>query len=202
MNKELDIAADDLAMSPEMAALPTAKQRAFVDCLFSVDGRGTVLTASAAARAAGYAGDAHALNSAAQKLLKDPRICAAIKAETQRRIRTLGPEALQALTQIMGDWTHKDRLKAVNVVLERVDPVATKIDVSHTHVIDHTKTALEHLKRLKDLGVGRDVLIREFGEIGLARWEEMLAREQALEAPRVIEGDFVEVRATEAWEND
>ena len=84
------------------------------------------------------------------KLLKDPRVTAAIRSEVQRRIRTLGPEAVQSLTEIAGDPVHKDRLKAVNVILERIDPVATKIDVSHTHVINHTKTALEHLERLRD----------------------------------------------------
>jgi phage terminase small subunit len=198
MTKQELAPVNDLAMSPELAALPTAKMRAFVDCLFEQDGGGKLLKPTAAARASGYAGDSHQLNSIAQRLVKDPRITAAIKAETQRRIRNLGPDALAALTHIMGDWTHKDRLKAVNVVLERVDPVAQKIDVQHTHVVDHTKTALEHLKRLKDLGVSREVLVREFGEIGLARWEGMLAQEQT--APQVIDAEFTEVSEVEDWE--
>jgi phage terminase small subunit len=189
---------DELAMSPELAALPSAMQRAFVESLFAVDGKGKLLAKAAAARAAGYAGDPHQLKAMAQKLLRDPRVTAAIRSEVQRRIRTLGPEAIAALSEIAGDETHKDRLKAVNVILERIDPVATKIDVSHTHVIDHTKTALEHLKRLRDLGVSRDVLVREFGEIGLARWENLLAQE----AKPMVDAEFTEINGRESWEND
>ena len=197
MTKQQVAPVDDLAMSPELAALPSAMQRAFVESLFSTDGKGKLLAKAAAARAAGYAGDGHQLNAMAQKLLKDPRVTAAIRSEVQRRIRTLGPEAVQSLTEIAGDPVHKDRLKAVNVILERIDPVATKIDVSHTHVIDHTKTALEHLKRLRDLGVGRDVLIREFGEIGLARWERLLAQE----AKPIVDAEFTEINGRESWED-
>jgi len=199
MTKDLVAVADDLAMSPEMAALPTSKQRAFVDCLFSVDGRGELLGASAAARAAGYSGDAHQINSAAQKLLKDPRICAAIRAETQRRIRNLGPEALKALTQIMGDWTHKDRLKAVNVVLERIDPVATKIDAHVTHeVVDYRQEALEQLRALRALGVSREKLEELFGYTGLAVLERQL---EGAKSP-VIDAEFIEVRYQEDWEEN
>ena len=196
-NKEL-APVDDLAMSAELAALPTAKMRAFVECLFIQDGGGKVLSKAAAARAAGYAGDSHQVSAAAQKLLKDPRVTAAIKAELQRNIRNLAPDALATLQAIMGDINSKDRLKAVNIILSRVDPEITKVDVSHTHTVNHTETALAHLKRLRDLGVGRDVLVREFGEIGLARWEAMLAQE-GLPAPQtdVVDADF---EVVEEWE--
>ena len=150
-NKEL-APVDGLAMSAELAALPTAKMRAFVECLFVQDGGGRALSKAAAARAAGYAGDSHQVSAAAQKLLRDPRVTAAIRAELQRNIRNLAPDALATLQHIMGDINSKDRLKAVNIVLERVDPVATKIAVSHTHTVNHTETALAHLKRLRDLG--------------------------------------------------
>jgi hypothetical protein len=185
---------DDLAMSPELAAL-TTKQRAFVECLFAGDGSGRLLAKSAAARAAGYSGDPHQLNSMAQKLLKDPRIQAAMRAETQRRIRNLGPEALKALTEIMHTPGHKDQLKSVNIVLERLDPVATKIDAHVTHeIVDHRKDALVQLRALKTLGVARERLEELFGYTGLGILEKQLAAEDA-KAP--IDVDYTEVQPDE-----
>jgi hypothetical protein len=163
--------------------------------LFAGDGSGRLLAKAAAARAAGYSGDAHQLNSMAQKLLKDQRVVAAIKAETARRIRSLGPEAIQALTEIMHTPGHKDQLKAVNVVLERIDPVATKIDAHVTHeIVDHRKDALGQLRALKALGVAREKLEELFGYTGLGILEKQLAAEDA-KAP--IDVDFKEVQPDE-----
>jgi phage terminase small subunit len=185
---------DDLAMSPELAAL-TTKQRAFVECLFAGDGSGRLLAKAAAARAAGYSGDPHQLNSMAQKLCRDPRVQAAIRAETQRRIRSLGPEAIQALTEIVSDITSKDRLKAVNVILERLDPVATKIEANVTHqIVDHRKDALGQLRALQALGVAREKLEELFGYTGLGILEKQLTAEDA-KAP--IDVQYTEVQPDE-----
>src|SRR5271170_5482707 len=103
-------------LSPELAALPSEKMRAFVDALLQQDGNGKLLAASAAIRTAGYqCGGSHEASSLASKMLRDSRITAAIRAETQRRLRSLGPEAIAGLKDIVGDKFHKDRLKAVNV---------------------------------------------------------------------------------------
>ena len=152
-----------------MAALPTERQRTFVRCLFEVDGRGDVLSAAACARAAGYTGDPHQVSSAASKLLADPRIQAAIKAETQRHLHSLGPKALQHLQAIMGDRAHKDQFKAVNVILERLDPTVTEMDAHVTHeVVDHRRDALNELLRVDSArGRAREKLEELFGYTGL-----------------------------------
>lgn len=200
MTKQDLVPADDLAMSPQMAALPTTRQRAFVTCLFEVDGRGDVLSAAACARAAGYAGDAHQVSAAAQKLLQDPRIQAAIKAETQRHLHSLGPKALQHLQAIMGDRTHKDQFKAVNVILERVDPTVQKIDAHVTHeVVDHRRDALNELRALIALGVSQGKLEELFGYTGLQALQRQLAEDT--KAP-IIDAEYTEVptEPVEDWE--
>jgi phage terminase small subunit len=201
MNNKQLVTADDFAMSPEMAALPTAKQRAFVDSLFEIDGRGQPLTAAAAARAAGYSpdGDSHAHNSAAQKLVKDPRVQAALQAEARRRARFLSPEALQAIKEIIGDRYHKDRLKAAHLILERVDPTVQRVDAHVTHeVVDHKRDAIDQLRTLKALGVAREKLEELFGFSGLPALERQLVEQ---EARRPIDAEFVELRE-EDWENE
>jgi phage terminase small subunit len=191
MTKQDLVLADDLAMSPQMAALPTARQRAFITCLFEVDGRGDVLSAAACARAAGYAGDAHQVSAAAQRLLADPRIQLAIQSETQRRIRSLGPKALQHLQAIMGDRTHKDQYKAVAAILNRVDPEVTKLDAHVTHeVIDHRADALNELRALIALGVAREKLEEMFGYTGLLALERQLAEG---DNGAVVDAEFTEI---------
>jgi phage terminase small subunit len=191
MTKQDLVLADDLAMSPQMAALPTARQRAFITCLFEVDGRGDVLSAAACARAAGYAGDAHQVSAAAQRLLADPRIQLAIQSETQRRIRSLGPKALQHLQAIMGDRTHKDQYKAVAAILNRVDPEVTKLDAHVTHeVIDHRADALNELRALIALGVAREKLEEMFGYTGLLALERQLAEG---DKGAVVDAEFTEI---------
>ena len=117
-NKEL-ATADDLAMCPAMAALPSNRQRNFIRLLFEIDARGDVLTPAAAARAAGYSpnGNPHQISSAASKLLADARIQAALQAEARLRMHSLAPKAWQHLQTIMGDRTHKDQYKAVAAIL-------------------------------------------------------------------------------------
>jgi phage terminase small subunit len=192
---------DDLSMSPEMAAL-TRMQRAFIDCLFAKAGDGKLLSKAACARAAGYSpnGDAHAHNAQAQKLLADPRIQGALQAETRRRLRTMGPEAVQAIDQIMTDPHHKDRLKAANLIIERVDPQTTRLEATVTHEVNHHLDALNELRALKALGVSQAKLEELYGYTGLQKLERALTEGDKASAITV---DYTEVEPAPAedWEN-
>jgi hypothetical protein len=53
-------------------------------------------------------------------------------------------------------------------------------------VVSHTDAALEDLRRLKQLGVPHDELIKTFGHSGLGRYEKLLAERDA-RVPNVIE---------------
>src|SRR5262249_53474312 len=85
--------------------------------------------------------------------------------------------------------------KAVQAVLERLDPTVQKVEVEHTHHIDHDTEALNQLRTLKALGVARDKLVEVFGEIGLDRFEKQLALE---DKSTVVDAEFTEVKEEEA----
>lgn len=193
-------------MGPAMASLPSDKQRAYIDALFEVPpGRGAMV---AAARVAGYQGDPHALTATANRLMRDPRIQAAIAEETKRRIRALGPASVSAITDIIADPLHRDRLKASLAVIEKIEPSITRLqgEIHHTHeVIDHNKEAVAQLRTLQSLGVAEDKLIELFGINGLERFRRMLAAEDAAKAAAaqpVIEVEFTEITPQPAPEPD
>jgi len=73
----------------------------------------------------------------------------------------------------------------------------TQVDMNvEVKVEDHTKAAVEDLRRLKAIGVPRSELLATFGEIGLARYERLLANE-----PKVIEHQPAPVGAVETAPN-
>ena len=125
-----------------------ARQRAFVLALFEENPtRGALV---AAARRAGYgnpdgSSTAQAMATIASRLADDEKVQAAIAEITKKRIRREGPAAVMAINEIISNPLHKDRLKAVATILDRIDPVETKHNIEVTHKIDHTKSALEHL---------------------------------------------------------
>ncbi len=144
--------------------------------------------AAEAAATLAYSGDRKRLRSYARKLLSNPNVVAAIEELARQRLTLDVPQALETLRQAMADKFGKDKVKAAGMLLDRVLPTKQELTIKAAP-IDHTKMALDHLRHMKELGVSRDVLVREFGEIGLARWEELLAQHEAQRAP-AIEGEF------------
>jgi hypothetical protein len=152
---------------------------------------------AAAARLAGYGKNSTptVLNGTIQDLLRKPRVIDLI-AEVTRKIMhgRMAPHALAAVQEIIANPEHKDRLKAANLVLERIDPTVQRLDVNVRHeVIDRDKEAVAYLRKLQALGVSREKLVLELGYSDLPRYERLLALEDASKATPVIDGDYAVV---------
>jgi hypothetical protein len=145
-----------------------------------------------AARLAGFGKDStpHVLNSTVQVLLAQQRIIDLIVEVTRKQIRSSAPEALAAVREIIGDPEHRDRLKAAQTILERVEPTMQRIDVSVKHeIIDRDGEAVAYLRKLKELNVSREKLEEELGYSDLPRYERLLQLEDAKRSP-VIDADY------------
>jgi hypothetical protein len=177
-------------LHPDLVAC-TPQERVFIQTY--CEGGGTYGSIAAAVRAAEYgteSSSAKSIGNIGQRLLQYPRIVAGIAAYTKTQIRSLAPLAVAAVRTIVDDPTHKDRLKAANSILERIDPVVTKHEVTVEH-IDHNAELIKLLRKDKADGASRDFLEKRFGPIGLARLEEMLSIEDQRSKP--IDVEFEEV---------
>lgn len=146
-----------------------------------------------AARLAGYGKDStpHVLNSIAQDLLGKQRVIDLIAEVTRKQIRTHAPEAIAAVLEMIADPKARDRLKAANVILERIEPTLQRLDVHVKHeVIDRDAEAVAYLRKLKALGVPREKLEDELGYSDLPRYEQLLEIEDAKRALPAIEADY------------
>ena len=168
------------ALGPAMAALPTNQMREFVyQYCVQKAGYGAL---TAAARLAGYGKNSTADNQKriAWKLSRDPRILAAIAEESQKIVRVAGPEAANALLNLVRDPTHREHGRAISLVLERTDPSVTHSNISVLHkVVDEDEEAREELRALRALGTSRAKLIELYGPSGLARIEAQEAADTA-----------------------
>jgi len=153
-----------------------------------------------AARLAGYGksknSSPHNLNSIAQDLLSRQRVVALIEEVARKQIRSVAPEAIAAVREIIEDTQHRDRLKAASVILERIEPTLQRLDVHVKHeVVDRDAEAVAYLRKLKALGVSREKLEEELGYSDLPRYERLLELEDAKTpmAPPVIDADYAVV---------
>jgi hypothetical protein len=196
MRKRKSLVADEWgSLSDEMRALPNAKWRGFVEFfLLEEPGRGA---ATAAARAAGFGkANSSALTMAqiASRLLRDPRVVAALAAESKKLLRAGAPEATKALMALIRNPEHRDHGRAIGLVLARVDPEVAKHDFNVTHrVVDSDTEALEELRAVRALGAPREKLIELFGGNGLARLEKLEAADivKRADAAKVVEGEVM-----------
>jgi phage terminase small subunit len=182
-------------LSDEMRALPNNKWRGFVEYfLLQEPGYGA---ATAAARSAGFGrptSSALVLAQIASRLLRDPRIVAALAVESKKLLRAGAPEAVKALMALIRNPEHRDHGRAVGLVLARVDPETTKHDVSIVHrIADPDQEALEELRAVRALGTPREKLIELFGGNGLARLERLEAADHVRRADvaKVVEGEAI-----------
>jgi hypothetical protein len=179
------------ALNDEMRALPNNKWRGFIEhFLLEEVGYGAQ---AAAARKAGFGtakSSALTMTQIASRLMRDPRVIAALAAESKKLLRAGAPEAVKALMALVRDPTHKEHGRAVSLILARTDPETVRHDVSVTHrVVDPDVEALEELRALRLLGTSRDVLVSLFGGNGLARLEQLEAADNArrADAAKIVE---------------
>lgn len=154
-----------------------------------------------AARLAGYGknSSAHNINSIAQDLLTKSNVIELITEVAKKQIRSAAPEALAAVREIMADAEHRDRLKAAEVVLERIEPTRQKIDISVRHEpVNRDAEAVAYLRKLKALGVSREKLEEELGYSDLPRYERLLELEDVKKAAPVIEGEYAVIEESTA----
>jgi hypothetical protein len=133
---------------------------------------------------------------AAHRMLRRPIVARVIEERQKIRLRVLVPKAVDAIEEILDDKGHKDRLKAANQILNRVDPLL----VAHQHAIDVTvksddEIGLKLLRWLRELGASREMMESVFGINGLPLLEEQLDGRQESEPdePVTIESEVLEV---------
>jgi hypothetical protein len=101
---------------------------------------------------------------------------------------------------IIRDPKHRDHGRAVLSLLDRVDPVINKQDISVSHrIIDPDQEALEEYRAMLELGTPREKLLTLFGHNGLDRIEALAAADisRRAEAAKVIEGKAAMMQAAE-----
>lgn len=128
---------------PAMLAL-TEPQRSFV--LHYCDTGG--INAGEAARRAGYGNNKDSQTVTASRMLRQPRILAALREVADRRLKAGAIMAASAIVEIAGDALHRDRFKAATELLNRAGLVVE--GVSRVIVEDH-RTPEEIERRIRDL---------------------------------------------------
>jgi hypothetical protein len=177
---------------PCMRLLPPKWARA-VDALFLSGG-----DRSKALVIAGYEGKPASINVMASRIFGDARVRAAIKEECLYRIDASEPELYAITMNILRDTGEKaaDRLRAIEMVWSRANPVMTrhKIEVEH-HMTDDERD-IRHWHALKKLGATADAFLARFGPNGLPRVEALVLAEEAkrreIESGSTIEGEVIE----------
>jgi phage terminase small subunit len=143
----------DAAYGPAMAAL-NEKQRLFVRGLFELPG-GKHGAATRSARAAGYGSptsSAQSFASIASRLCADPKIQEAIQEVSRQYVTTMGPLAVRALKNLLGDKAHRDHGRSLGLVMDRIAPLETTHHVKVNHdATPALRATAEVLARIADL---------------------------------------------------
>ena len=143
------------AFGPKMASLPP-KRRALVMALFDDDAprKGDGLLVFAAQRA-GYGtptSSAKSLGVIAGRIVHDDQVQEAIAEHSHRVMRTIPPEAIRALKDLIRDPKHRDHMKAIAAVIDRTDPLQTLHTVKVVDTRPPSPEAIERvLKRIDEL---------------------------------------------------
>jgi hypothetical protein len=140
----------------------------------------------------------------ASKLIRKPTIQRAILEEAKKMLRGAAPEAVNGLLEIIRTPNHRDRTRAIEMLLNRTDTVETHSTITHQIQVDHHREALDQLALMKRLGVAREKLEEMFGYSGLGFYEAKLAERDGAPkrvagpepkpAPPVIEGEAKEIK--------
>lgn len=173
-------------MGPAMIALPTDNQRAFVQHWVQSGGR----SAAECARIAGYSDPGtNAINVIAHRLAHDEKIQAAILEESRKMLQGLAPMAVGVITNVLGNPSHKDNLKAAGMVLDRVGMHA-KLETLNTtrNIEDRTTQIREAVELCRELGMDPRKLLGKFGVQLDAEFKEL----PAPEPDNVIDAEFTD----------
>jgi phage terminase small subunit len=184
----------DTKWGPAMAAL-NDRARAFVLNLFSVKpGHGAAVRAAKAAGFGTTASSPQSWASIGSRLMHDEDILRAVREHSERVIKNSAPRAINALLNLIEDPISRDHARAIGMLMDRVHPAEThhQVDVTHTHITDHTAEAVAELRILRDAGVPREKLVEVFGFSGISRYERLL-EEQDRKSRKLIESTVVEV---------
>jgi hypothetical protein len=183
-------------LGPAMRALPNEGWRRMAYHYATNPGGYGSLTA--ALRAAGLAARSTKANQGrrAWQIGHDDKFIAAVAEIAKKIIRTGGPEAANALMDMIRDKEHSFHGRAVLALLDRVDPVESRshhtVDV--VHKIDPDQEALEEIRALRQLGTPRPKLLEIYGPNGLDRIEALEAAElRRSDKAKVIDAEYVEV---------
>lgn len=169
---------DPRGLSKEMRAI-LPKQRAFVIAYIESGGQ----NASKAARLAGYGHTPTSSRVAANRLIHDEKVMAAIKAEADRQIHASVLMGAKVLQEIAADPLHKDRLKAATQLLDRGGLLlATQHNVNlNVRTPEGDKTVIDQIRVLAgQMGLDPQALLGRAGK-GLAKLEPPAA-EEAIDA--------------------
>lgn len=148
--------------------------------------------AQQAARDAGYA-DAGGIAAKVRgcELLQRDRVLSALEEVGRKEFRGLLLPAIIAMRELLTKKDHPDHAKAVQTTLSRLgfgERSGVDVNVGGEVTVNHTDTAIEQLRILKELGVSREKLIEMFGFSGLGRYEKMLEGITPRDTIKVIEG--------------
>jgi hypothetical protein len=156
--------------------------------------------AAEAARLAGFGtetSNAETMASIAYQLRSDPLVQAAIAEEVVNHIKGAAPEVVQHLMSVADDAFHKDRVKALGMLLDRSAPIQTM----HTVTVKRESDLFDDLGRLARLmrylhesGVPRAGLIAKFGSAQTPLIDRVISGQP-------IDADFQEVDGTEGLED-
>jgi hypothetical protein len=180
MSKNLPAVLEDIELGPAAQKLSKKRLHFAAALVFEVPAGPDAVVA--AGKIAGYA------DATAKQLARDKTVAAAVEELARQRLTLDVPIALDTLRSAMTDKYGKDRVKAAQAILDRVVPTKQEIRVEAT-VVDRQQQTLDYLAHLISKGATEEMLLAEFGPVGLDRYRKALAEREASKA-KVIDADF------------
>jgi hypothetical protein len=194
-----------MATRPQTERPLTTRERVYIEKYMELGGGKGVGTQ--AALAAGFKPSYAPI--ASHRMLRRPIVVHEIERRQKIRLRTLVPKAVDVVEQILDTEDHKDRLKAANQILNRVDPLL--VGVAHQHAVNVTvrsgdQIGLGMLRRLRELGAPREMIEKMVGHNALPALEERLdsgeESEPTPESGPVIDGEVLAVESDDGDDPD
>jgi hypothetical protein len=141
----------DARDGPAMKALPTDRHRAFVRAMYQVKpGFGAAVRAAKVAGFGTPESTPQSMATIASRLTHDERVQAAFVEQDQLYIRASAPRAIRALSSLIENPNSKDHARGIAMVLDRVHPAESVINVKHdaTPALRATADVLARIEQL------------------------------------------------------
>jgi hypothetical protein len=151
----------DAKDGPKMQALPSDRHRAFVRALYTVrPGHGAAVKAAKIAGFGTAESSPQSMATIASRLMHDERVLDAMREEDEKHIRASAPRAISALSRLIEDPRHKDHVRGIGMVLDRVHPAENVVNVKHEHDITPTaKDTVQVLARIAELAAKFSIML-------------------------------------------